>query len=75
MKEHDSVVLTRDIPEHALQEGDVGTVVHRYAGARAYEVEFLSASGKTLATVTLQPSELRSFEGGEILHVRKLSSV
>ena len=75
MKEHESVVLTRDLPECALREGDVGTVIHRYADARAYEVEFVSASGKSLATVTLEPSELRTFEGGEILHVRKLSSV
>jgi hypothetical protein len=34
----------------------------------------MSALGKTLATVTLEPPELRSFERGEILHVRKLSS-
>ncbi len=29
------VVLARDVPEHALQPGDVGTVVHCYqAGAQ-----------------------------------------
>jgi hypothetical protein len=71
MKEHEPIVLTHDLPEHALVKGDVGTVIHRYAGDRAYEVEFVSGAGKTIATVTLEPSELRTFEGEEILHMRK----
>jgi len=31
MSEHDLIVLTRDIAEHRLRAGDVGTVVHVYA--------------------------------------------
>lgn len=45
MKEHDPVVLTHDIPEHGLKEGDVGAVVHPYAAGEGFEVEFVRASG------------------------------
>ena len=30
MRELDTVVLTRDLRDHGLIEGDVGTVVHAY---------------------------------------------
>lgn len=39
IREHDLVVLERDIAEHHLVKGNVGTVVHCYAGGDAYEVE------------------------------------
>jgi hypothetical protein len=75
IKEHDSVVLTRDIPQHHLEKGDVGTVVHLYGEGAGYEVEFVSASGRTLAVLTLDPADLRPPDGSEILHARKLSPV
>ena len=75
IKEHDSVVLTRDDPQHHLEKGDVGAVVHLYGDGQGYEVEFVSASGRTLAVLTLDPGDLRPLDGSEILHARKLSSV
>ena len=36
IEELDVVVLARDVPEHGLCKGDVGTMVHRYANGRAY---------------------------------------
>ncbi|MGH9843563.1 MAG: DUF4926 domain-containing protein, partial [Blastocatellia bacterium] len=48
-----SVVLTRDLPEYGLTSGDVGAVVHCYANGPAYEVEFVSGSGHTVALVTV----------------------
>ena len=30
IEEHDRIVLTESFPEHDLQAGDVGTVVHVY---------------------------------------------
>lgn len=72
MKEHDWVVLTRDVPEHGLAEGDVGTIVHAYKDGRAYEVEFTLASGDTVAVLTLEAEDVRPRGGREILHTRDL---
>ena len=74
IKEHDVVVLTRDVSEHQLRSGDVGAVVHVYEGAKAFEVEFVTGSGKTLAVATLEPGEIRPVGAGEILHVRSVAA-
>jgi hypothetical protein len=47
----DVVVLDRDLPEHNLRRGDLGTIVHLH-DANAMDVEFLNASGGTQALVT-----------------------
>lgn len=72
--ELETVVLARDLPEHGLQEGDVGAVVHRYTGDEAFEVEFVTAEGRTLAVLTLTAEEIRPMSSREILHVRKLDA-
>jgi len=72
MKEHDLVVLTHGRPEHGLEAGDVGTVVHCYGDGEAYEVEFMSAAARTVAVLTLEKEELRELDEGEILHARRL---
>ena len=70
--EHESVVLTRSLPEHGLESGDVGAVVHVYAGREAYEVEFVDGRGASIAVVTIDAAGVRPVEGGEILHVRSI---
>lgn len=65
----DTVVLNRDLPEHGLRAGDLGAVVELY-GADALEVEFVQASGRTKALLTLKPSDLRSVSETDILTVR-----
>lgn len=72
MKELDLVVLERDIPEHGLARGDLGTIVHAYSNGAAYEVEFVLASGETVAVLTLEAGDVRPREGREILHTRNL---
>lgn len=72
--EHDMVVLTRDVPEHKLRSGDVGAVVHVYADAKAYEVEFVTGAGQTLAVATLEPQDIRPLGAGEILHIRNVTA-
>jgi hypothetical protein len=74
IRELETIVLTRDIPEHGLAKGDVGAVVHCYAGVEAYEVEFVTADGRTVAVLSLEESEIRSMARGETLHVRELAS-
>ncbi len=71
--ELDTVILTRDVPASGLRAGDVGAVVHRYAGGRSYEVEFVTGEGTTVAVLTLSDADLRLMSPGEILHVRQLA--
>jgi hypothetical protein len=71
--EHSRIVLTADLPSHALQAGDVGTVVHVYPEGKAYEVEFVSLDGDTLAVVTLPATLARPVHPREITHARELA--
>jgi hypothetical protein len=70
-KELETVVLDRDLPEHGLRKGDLGAVVHVYDPA-GLEVEFVSASGKTEALVTLKESDVRAVAEGDLIAVRRL---
>lgn len=74
VREHDVVVLRRDLEEHELQKGDVGVVVHVYHGNAGYEVEFMTGSGKTIAVVTLDAQDIRPIGDSEILHAREVSA-
>ena len=68
------VALARDIPEHGLQTGDVGTVVHCYQDRAGLEVEFVAATGKTIAVLTLEITDVHPMQGKQILHVRELAT-
>lgn len=70
-KELQVVVLSRDIPEHGLRRGDLGAVVHIYA-PDGLEVEFVSASGRTAALVTLKDGDVRAVADGDLIAVRRL---
>jgi hypothetical protein len=56
-----------------LQRGDVGAVVHIYGDGEAYEVEFVTAEGRTIAVLTLTAADVRPMAAGEILHVREVA--
>ena len=72
VKEHDRVVLVSDVRSESLKAGDVGTVVHVYPGGRAFEVEFSTLDGHTIALVTLQPSQLRPVTRRDMTHSREM---
>lgn len=74
IRELETVVLTRDVPERGLEKGDVGAVVHRYVDKGAYEVEFVTAEGRTVAVLTLTEADIRPMGSGEILHAREFVS-
>ena len=61
--EHDTVVLTKALPAPGLEEGDIGAVVHVYEGQKALEVEFVTASGSTVAVETLALDDVRPPDG------------
>lgn len=74
IREHDTVVLACDLPEDSLKEGDVGAVVHVYKGDAAYEVEFMTFGGDTVAIVTLEKNKVRPVGRQEIHHSRLLET-
>jgi hypothetical protein len=74
IREHDTVVLACDLAEDGLKEGDVGTIVHIYSGDAAYEVEFMTLDGETVAVVTLEKHQVRPVRRGEIRHARSLET-
>ncbi len=72
IKEHHRVVLKKGIRERGLKTGDVGTVVHVYKNGGAFEVEFVSLYGETVAIATLDASQIRPVQKREITHARLL---
>ena len=73
IQELDTVVLTHDIEQYHLKQGDIGAVVHAYSDGTAFEVEFVMAEGKTVATLTLTRADIRPMNSREILHVREFA--
>ena len=71
IRELDTVVLTHDIPQRGLRKGDLGAVVLCHEGGQDYEVEFVTADGKTVALLTLSTDDVRPRRDQEILHVRE----
>ncbi len=69
MQTLDVVVLTRDLPAHGLRAGDLGTIVERY-GPDSIGVEFVAASGRTQALVTLRAEDLRAVADDDLVAVR-----
>ncbi len=69
-KELETVILTHDIKKDGLREGDMGAVVMVYDEGKAAEVEFVTATGKTVALVTLTSADVRDIKQNDVLHVR-----
>ena len=65
------VVLTRDVPAHWLWAGDLGTVV-AVSAPDTLEGEFIRASRRTQALVTLKAKDVRPVGAEDIVAVRAL---
>ena len=65
----DVVVLKRDLPTQGLKRGDLGAVVD-LRGPEAIVVEFVAASGRTQALVTLGPDDIRAVADDDLVTVR-----
>jgi hypothetical protein len=72
-KELDTVVLSHDLADAGLRAGDLGAIVHLH-GPEAFEVEFVTASGRTQALVTLGPPDIRPVSDNDLLAVRPAPS-
>jgi hypothetical protein len=73
IKEHQRIVLTTDLPAAKLAVGDVGTVVHVYHEGAAFEVEFSTLTGETVAVVSLEKTQLRAVDHREVTHARRVA--
>lgn len=69
----DTVALTRDIPSAGLCRGDLGVIVELLA-PDAMEVEFVAASGRTQALLTLTSSDIRPLGDQDLIAVRSLTN-
>ena len=58
IRELDCVALKSDLPRYGLAQGTIGAVVFVYGDEQAFEVEFVSETGETIALVTLNPDEI-----------------
>ena len=75
INELERVVLTAPVPKEGLEVGDVGTVVHVYQDGRAFEVEFTTLAGQTVAVITLQPRDVREVARSDIAHAREFQTI
>ena len=58
-RELECVKLRRNLPEHGLKRGEEGTIVHVFADADAYLVEFVDpADGSTRAELEVSPDDI-----------------
>lgn len=68
----DTVVLDRDLPQHGLRAGDLGAVVEVYE-PDGLDVEFVTASGKIQALVTLDINDVRPVQENDLVTVRSVA--
>jgi hypothetical protein len=65
----DVVVLDRELPDRGLRKGDLGAVVEVYE-PDGLEVEFVTASGRTEALLTLGIADVRPVADNDLVAVR-----
>ena len=68
----ETVALTHDIPAAGLRRGDLGAIVEVLA-SDAMEVEFVAASGRTQALLTLGSADVRQVGDQDLIAVRSLA--
>jgi hypothetical protein len=74
IKKHDRIALKTNIPLEKLKAGNVGTVIHVHKKRIAFDVEFLTLHGETVAVATLSASQVRPIQRKEIAHARLLKA-
>jgi hypothetical protein len=68
----ETVVLERDIPERGLRRGDLRAVVELYE-PDGLDVDFVRASGKTQALMTLKTSDVLGVRDEDLVSVRSVA--
>ena len=70
MNEFDLVVLQDNTTNERLKVGDVGTILTVYNDGKAFEVEFVTLTGESVAVETLLPHQIRTVRASEVMAVR-----
>ena len=73
IREFDQAILTRDLPQHGLQAGDVGTVVDVLQSGKGYIIEFMTMEGETIDVVVVDAAQVRPVGEDDMPHARSLS--
>jgi hypothetical protein len=73
-KKLEAVVLARDVSEHGLKAGDLGTIIEVYPKG-GVEVEFVRVSGENQALLTLTEHDVRKIDSNDLLATRRLAKV
>lgn len=72
------VALATDLPDYRLQRGDVATIVEFHTGRAdqepGYTLEVFTATGETIAVVTVRETQIEPLTSAEVLSVRALQS-
>ena len=68
----ETVALTHDIAESGLRRGDLGAIVELH-GSERFDVEFVAASGRTQALLTLGSADVRHVGDHDLIAVRSLA--
>ena len=68
----DTVALTHDMPAAGLLRGDLGAIVEIH-NQDALEVEFVAASGRVQALLTLGALDVRQLGDQDLIAVRSLA--
>lgn len=68
----DAVVLQKDLPANGLKRGDLGAIVDLHE-PDGIEVEFVTASGRTEALVSLRATDVRAVANNDLISVRSYS--
>lgn len=71
IREHDTVILTNDLPLHGLKRGDLGVVVSLHGDAEN-GVEFMALEGETIAVDWLSGTQVRAVKRHEMPSARLL---
>lgn len=74
INELDTVALARNLPQQHLVQGDTGTVVHVYDDGKAFEVEFVTLAGRTVAVVTVDAEFVRPIRANKIANARQVAA-
>ena len=72
MQTGSSVALTRDVPEYGLKPGDIGVIAFVWRPGEAYEVDFVTLTGRLIAGLALQAAYIRPLEDNEIANARTI---
>jgi len=75
LKLYERIYLLKDLENSPFKAGDVGTIVMLHGNGEAYEIEFFSVDGSTLAVETVPASLIQSCEGlKQTLHIDILAA-